>query len=52
MTHLREGDEIELLEILQEFVMVIALDGLREDGAEHDHGEENQFALRRASRTC
>ena len=32
--HLREGDDVELLGVLQELVVVVAGDGLHEDAAE------------------
>ncbi len=40
---LREGHNIELLEVLQEFVVVIAGDGLHHDADEHGESEENEF---------
>ena len=40
---LREGDEVELLEVLEELVVVVAGDGLHEDAAEHGDGEQDEF---------
>src|SRR5205085_12006018 len=40
---LREGHDIELLEILQELVMVVACDCLHDNADQHGDGEEDQL---------
>src|SRR5579864_2737518 len=40
---LREGHQIEFLEILEQLVVVIAGDGLHENAHEHGEREENEF---------
>ena len=41
--HLRIGDDEKFLEVLGDFVMVVAGEGLHEDAAEHGDGEEDEF---------
>ena len=40
---LREGNDVELLQILKELVMVIARDGLHQNADEHGDGEEDDL---------
>ena len=41
--HLREGDEVQLLQILEQLVVVVSGDRLHDDAAEHDDGEQDEF---------
>ncbi len=45
-------DEEEFLEVLAEFVVVVAEDGLHEDAAGHGDEEEDDFGDSRARRIC
>ena len=40
---LREGHDVELLEVLEEFVMVVAGDGLHDNADEHGDGEQDEL---------
>ena len=40
---LREGDEVELLDVLEELVVVVAGDGLHDDAAEAGDCEQDEF---------
>src|ERR1700685_272659 len=40
---LREGADVQLLEVLEELVMVVTGDGLHEDAYQHRGGEQDQF---------
>ncbi len=40
---LREGDKVQLLEVLKEFVMIVAGDGLHHDADQHGNGKQNEF---------
>src|ERR1700692_3881496 len=38
-----KGDEVELLEVLDQFVMVVPGQGLTEEATEQDDGEQEEF---------
>jgi len=38
-----EGHDVKFLEVLQEFVMIVAGNGLHEYADEHGHGEKGGF---------
>ena len=40
---LREGNKVEFLEVLEEFVMVVTGDGLHDNADEHGDGEKNEL---------
>ena len=44
--HLRESDEVQLLQILEELVVVIARDGLHDDADQHGDGQQDDFHQR------
>ena len=44
--NLREGDDVELLEILQDFVVVISSNGLHDDADQHGNGQQDDFHQR------